>query len=103
MNTEFKINSTNLNSSFLIFICFFVSIFVLSSILSAGNLDFENSFKLAILTITNTVNSSLYGLDEIDFLSLLTSSKVAIILFMVLGKIESVSYTHLTLPTTPYV
>ncbi|MBL6857211.1 MAG: TrkH family potassium uptake protein [Pelagibacteraceae bacterium] len=91
MNTEFKINSTNLNSSFLIFICFFVSIFVLSSILSAGNLDFENSFKLAILTITNTVNSSLYGLDEIDFLSLLTSSKVAIILFMVLGKIELLS------------
>ena len=55
------------------------------------NLSFENSFKLSILTITNTVNSSLYGLDEINFLNLLTSSKVAIILFMVLGKIELLS------------
>ena len=91
MNTEFKINNTNLNSSFLVFICFFISIFILSSILSVENLSFENSFKLSILTITNTVNSSLYGLDEINFLNLLTSSKVAIILFMVLGKIELLS------------
>jgi trk system potassium uptake protein TrkH len=91
LKTENKINSDNLNSSFLIFICFFISIFILSSVLAAGGLDFENSFKLSILTITNTVNSSLYGLDEIDFLNLLTSSKVFIILFMVIGKIELIS------------
>jgi len=91
MITEFKINNTNLNSSFLVFICFFISIFILSSILSVEDLSFENSFKLSILTITNTVNSSLYGLDEINFLNLLTSSKLAIILFMVLGKIELLS------------
>ena len=91
MSTEFKINNTNLNSSFLVFICFFISIFILSSILSVEDLSFENSFKLSILTITNTVNSSLYGLDEINFLNLLTSSKLAIILFMVLGKIELLS------------
>ena len=74
LKTENKINNNNLNSSFLIFICFFISIFLLSSILSAGGLNFESSFKLSILTITNTVNSSLYGLEEIDFLSLLTST-----------------------------
>ena len=91
LNTEHKINNENLNSSFLIFICFFISIFILSSILAAGGLNFENSFKLSILTITNTVNSSLYGLDEIIFLNLLTSSKLAIILFMVLGRIELLS------------
>ena len=91
LNTESKINNENLNSSFLIFICFFISIFILSSILAAGGLNFENSFKLSILTITNTVNSSLYGLDEIIFLNLLTSSKISIILFMVLGKIELLS------------
>ncbi|MDC0449956.1 TrkH family potassium uptake protein [Pelagibacteraceae bacterium] len=90
-NTQHKINNENLNSSFLIFICFFISIFILSSILAAGGLNFENSFKLSILTITNTVNSTLYGLDEINFVNLLTSSKLAIILFMVLGKIELLS------------
>ncbi len=91
LNTEQKINNENLNSSFLIFICFFISIFILSSILAAGGLNFENSFKLSILTITNTVNSTLYGLDDINFLNLLTSSKLAIILFMVLGRIELLS------------
>ena len=90
-NTQQKINNENLNSSFLIFICFFISIFILSCVLAAGGLNFENSFKLSILTITNTVNSSLYGVDEINFGNLLTSSKLAIILFMVLGKIELLS------------
>ena len=92
LNTQNKINNENLNSSFLIFICFFVSIFILSSVLAAGGLNFENSFKLSILTITNTVNSSLYGLEEINFQNLLTSSKLTIILFMVLGKIELLSF-----------
>jgi trk system potassium uptake protein TrkH len=91
LNTEHRINNENLNLSFLVFISFFISIFILSSTLAAGGLNFENSFKLSILTVTNTVNSSLYGIDEINFLNLLTSSKVAIILFMVLGKIELLS------------
>ena len=91
LKTEHKINNENLNSSFFIFICFFISIFILSSILTAGGLNFESSFKLSILTITNTVNSSLYGLNDIDFFNLLTSSKIFIILFMVIGKIELIS------------
>ena len=91
LKTENKINKENLNSSFLIFICFFISIFILSSVLATDGLNFENSFKLSILTITNTVNSSLYGLDEFNFTDLLTSSKLFIILFMVLGKIELIS------------
>jgi trk system potassium uptake protein TrkH len=91
LKTENKINNEYLNSSFLIFICFFISIFILSSILAVDTLTFENSFKLSILTITNTVNSSLYGLDEVNFSDLLTSSKLSIIIFMVLGKIELLS------------
>ena len=89
--TEHKIDNDNINSSFLIFICFFISIFLLSSALSAGGINFENSFKLSILTITNTVNSSLYGLEVIDFSNLLTSSKFFLIFFMVIGKIELLS------------
>jgi len=91
LKTEHKINNDNINSSFLIFICFFISIFLLSSALSAEGINFENSFKLSILTITNTVNSSLYGTEEINFSNLLTSSKFFLILFMVIGKIELLS------------
>jgi trk system potassium uptake protein TrkH len=91
LKSEHKINNENVNLSFLIFICFFISIFLLSSALSAGGINFENSFKISILTITNTVNSSLYGLEEIDFSNLLTSSKFFLILFMVIGKIELLS------------
>jgi trk system potassium uptake protein TrkH len=91
LKTDHKINNENLNSSFFIFISFFISIFILSSILTAGGLNFENSFKLSILTVTNTVNSSLFGLNDIDFFNLLTSSKIFIILFMVIGKIELIS------------
>ena len=91
LKTENKINNDNLNFSFLIFICFFISVFILSSILAADIFNFENSLKLSILTITNTVNSSLYGLDNVNFSELLTSSKLFIILFMVLGKIELIS------------
>ena len=91
LRTDHKINNENLNSSFLIFICFFISFFILSSILSTGGLNFETSFKLSILTITNTVNSKLYGIADVDFSNLLTSSKIFIILFMVIGKIELIS------------
>ena len=91
LKTENKINNENLNSSFFIFICFFISIFILSSILTTGGLNFESSFKLSILTITNTVNSSLFGLNDIEFFNLLTSSKIFIIIFMVIGKIELIS------------
>jgi len=91
LKTEQKINNENLNSSFFIFISFFIGIFILSSILTAGGLNFEKSFKLSILTITNTVNSSLFGLKDIDFFNLLTSSKIFLILFMVIGKIELIS------------
>ena len=91
LKMEHKINKENLNSSFFIFICFFISIFILSSILTTSGLDFESSFKLSILTVTNTVNSNLYGLQDIDFFNLLTSSKIFIILFMVIGKIELIS------------
>ncbi len=92
LRTEFKISKDNLNTSFLIFISFFISILILSSILTAGGLNFENSFKLSILTLTNTVNSSLFITEEISFLNLLTVSKFFMILFMVLGKIELISF-----------
>ncbi len=90
-NTEKKITDESIKISFLIFISFFISLFILSGILAVDNINFEKSFKLSILTITNTTSSAMYGINEIKFANLLTSSKLSIILFMIIGKIELIS------------
>ena len=90
-NSENKINEENVKISFLIFISFFFSLFILSSFLILDNIGFEGSFKLSILTLTNTVNSEMYSLQNLNFANLLTSSKISLIIFMIIGKIELVS------------
>ena len=90
-NSDNKINDNNIKISFLIFISFFLSLFILSSILVIDDIGFERSFKLSILTLTNTVNSEMYNLQNFSFSSLLTSSKLALIIFMIIGKIELIS------------
>ena len=90
-NSNKKISSENIKFSFLIFISFFISLFILSSLLILDTINFETSFKLSILALTNTVNSNLYGLENIDFSNLLTSSKISLIIFMIIGKIELIS------------
>ena len=90
-NTDNKITDDNVRISFLIFISFFLSLFILSSLLVFDDIGFERSFKLSILALTNTVNSEMYGLQSIDFANLLTSSKISLILFMIIGKIELIS------------
>ena len=86
-----KISDENVKISFLIFISFFLSLFILSSLLSLDNIGFEKSFKLSILTLTNTVNSELFNMDNLNFTNLLTSSKISLIIFMIIGKIELIS------------
>ncbi len=89
--SEKKIDNQIINLSFLIFISFFISIFILSSILVLDDINFESSFKLSILTLTNTTNSSLYGVSDINFANLLNSTKLFLIIFMIIGKIELIS------------
>ena len=90
-NSKNKITDENIKISFLIFISFFISLFILSSFLAFDNIGFEKSFKLAILTLTNTVNSDMYNLQNLNFSNLLTSSKICLIIFMIIGKIELIS------------
>ncbi len=91
MFSEKKINNENIKISFLVFILFFLSLFILNSVLLVDSLNFENSFKLSILTLTNTVSSNIYGIDEIQFADLFTFSKISLIIFMVIAKVELVS------------
>ena len=88
MFSEKKINNENIKISFLIFILFFLSLFILSSILLFDILDFENSFKLSILTLTNTATSNIFGIEKIQFTELFTFSKISLIIFMVIAKVE---------------
>ena len=90
-NSENKITDENVKISFLIFISFFLSLFILSSCLVFDEIGFESSFKLAILALTNTVNSEIYGLENFAFANLLISSKISLIIFMIIGKIELIS------------
>ena len=94
-NTESKIDDEDVKIAFLVFISFIISIFILSSILTLDNLPFENSFKLSILTLTNTVTSTLYGLDNLSFFDLNSFTKVSLIIFMILGKIEIIAVIYL--------
>ena len=89
--SERKISDDEVKISFLIFISFFFSLFILSSLLVIDNIGFEKSFKLSLLTLTNTVNSEMYNMQNINFINLLTSSKISLILFMIIGKIELIS------------
>ena len=90
-NSENKINEDYIKISFLIFISYFLSLFILSSFLILDNIGFATSFKLSILALTNTVNSQMYGLENLDFANLLISTKISLIIFMIIGKIELIS------------
>ena len=93
--SEIKINDEDSKVSFLVFISLIIAIFVLSSILTLDNLSFEDSFKLSILTLTNTVASSLYGMENLVFIDLKVLTKMSLIIFMILGKIEIITVLFL--------
>ena len=86
-----KIDNDNIKLSFLVFISFFISLFILSGVLLLDNINFEIAFKTSVLTLTNTTTSNLYGLQNVDFSNLLTSSKIFLIIFMTIAKIELIS------------
>ena len=73
---------------FLSIIIFIVSLLCLSSLLTINSVEFEHAFKLSVLTLMNTVNSSMYGLGEFDFYDLNFFTKFYLILFMIIGRIE---------------
>ncbi len=84
INFDFK----EINKYFLTIIIFIISLFVLSILLTLSQIDFESAFKLSILTIMNTVNSTSYGLSEFNFYNLNYFTKYCLILFMIIGRIE---------------
>tara|TARA_Y100000816_G_scaffold133323_1_gene94194 strand:- start:235 stop:1641 length:1407 start_codon:yes stop_codon:yes gene_type:complete len=86
--TKINFDFQEINKYFLTIIIFIISLFILTSLLSLSGIEFENSFKLSVLTLMNTVNSSIYGLSEFNFNDLNYFTKYTLIFFMVVGRIE---------------
>jgi trk system potassium uptake protein TrkH len=87
INFDFK----EINKYFLTIIIFIISLFILTSLLSLSDINFESSFKLSVLTLMNTVNSSAYGLKDFDFNNLHFLTKSFLIFFMIIGRVELLS------------
>ena len=83
-----NIEQKDINKYFLSVIIFIISLFLVTSLLSIAGVNFEESFKLGILTLMNTVNSSMYDLNNINFIELNSHSKLIMIIFMIIGRVE---------------
>ena len=86
--TKINFNFDEINKYFLTVLIFILSFLMLMSLLCLGGIEFENSFKLSILTLMNTVNSHIYGLGEFNFNDLHFFIKGTLIFFMIIGRIE---------------
>tara|TARA_B100000989_G_scaffold80944_1_gene57734 strand:- start:232 stop:1497 length:1266 start_codon:yes stop_codon:yes gene_type:complete len=86
--TKINFDFDEINKYFLTVIVFILSFFILTTLLSMSGINFENSFKLSILTLMNTVNSSSYGLSDVNFVNLNFFIKYSLIFFMIIGRIE---------------
>ena len=76
---------------FLSVVIFVISLSILSLFLTVSGISSEISFKLSILTLMNTVNSSLTNLENFNFYELTVFSKFSLVLFMMIGRVELLS------------
>ena len=86
--TKISFDFIEINKYFLTVLIFIFSFFILSVLLSLNQISIEYTFKISILTLMNTVNSSAYGLDDFDFNNLYFFTKYSLIFFMIIGRIE---------------
>jgi len=86
--TNTNTNISDINKYFLTIIIFIISLFVITLLLTISEIELESAFKIGILTIMNTVNSSMYGLSDFDFYNVSIFAKFTLIIFMIIGRIE---------------
>ncbi len=86
--SEVNFDFDEISKYFLSILIFILSLFILTTLLTINEFSFENSFKLSILTLMNTVNSSSYGLSDLIFYNLSYFTKYCLIFFMIVGRIE---------------
>ena len=86
-----NIEQNDIYKYFLSLIIFIITLFILTILLTLLDLNFSTAFKLSILTIMNTANSSLYGLENLNFQSFDIYSKWVLMFFMIIGRVELLS------------
>jgi len=86
--SDISLDKLIINKYFLSVIIFIISLLFLSSFLTFFGISFENSFKISILTLMNTVNSSMYGIEDFNFQNLQFVIKYLLIIFMIIGRVE---------------
>ena len=89
--SKINFDTKDINKYFLTILIFVISLFSLIILLSLSNIQFEYSFKLSLLTLMNTVNSSAYGISDFDFQNLHFLTKYFLIFFMIIGRVELLS------------
>ena len=89
--SNINFDTKDVNKYFLTVLVFIISFFTLMVILSLSDINFTNSFKLSVLTLMNTVNSSAYGISEFDFENLHYLTKYFLIFFMIIGRVELIT------------
>jgi len=85
---DFRFSQVEINKYFLSVIIFILTLSILTSFLTVSGISFEKSFKLAVLTLMNTVNSSMYGFIDFNFQELHFLIKYYLIIFMIIGRVE---------------
>ena len=83
-----KLETSDINKYFISVLIFIFSLIILSSFLTISGIDLESSFKLAILTLMNTVNSNIHGLNDFNFNELHYFTKYFLVIFMIIGRVE---------------
>ena len=86
--SQSKLETSDINKYFISVLIFVLSLFVLSSLLTISGINLESAFKLSILTLMNTVNSSMHGLNDFNFNDLQYYTKCFFIIFMIIGRVE---------------
>jgi len=86
LNVSFQ--KVEIDKYFLSVIIFIISLFLLTSFLTISGISLESSFKISILTLMNTVNSSMFDLNYFNFQELQFFTKYYLIIFMIIGRVE---------------
>jgi len=85
---ESNVGQKDINKYFLSVLIFIISLFLITLLFTIFNINLDEAFKLGVLTLMNTVNSSMYNLNNFSFIDLSAQSKLVMIVFMIIGRVE---------------
>ncbi len=83
-----SVEQKDINKYFLSVLIFIISLFSITLLFTIFDINFDEAFKLGILTLMNTVNSPMYNLSNFSFIDLNVQSKLVMIVFMIIGRVE---------------